>query len=276
MADSSVPITPGSGANIDTFTQASGDHRQAIVIGDAANAPTARVGASGALAVRGGQPAGQTFAVTAGTPVTGAALDVSEAGNVTFVIKNTTAGSPFTGSPVIVFEQSDDGTSWAPLPVTNNTTFITSSQPPIAAGTANGEQVFDAALEGINWVRARVTTTQAANGMTIDIQPGGLAFSPAVASIAPPPATSGLTSVTAAVASTTLLAANAARKGGLVFNDSTANLFLGLTAAAVSQTAYTVKIPAGGLFELPWPVWTGQLTGTWDAANGAARITELT
>lgn len=39
MADSNVPITPGTGANVDTFTQANGDHRQAIVIGDA-NAAT--------------------------------------------------------------------------------------------------------------------------------------------------------------------------------------------------------------------------------------------
>lgn len=37
MANSNVPITPGAGTGIDTFTMASGDHRQAVVIGDSAN-----------------------------------------------------------------------------------------------------------------------------------------------------------------------------------------------------------------------------------------------
>jgi hypothetical protein len=136
--------------------------------------------------------------------------------------------------------------------------------------------MFDAALEGVNWVRVRVTTAQTANGMTVITQPGGLAFSPAVAAIAPPPASSALSNVSGAVTSGTLLAANANRKGAVFMNDSTANLFLGLTSAAVSQTSYTVKILAGGYFELPWPVYTGQVNGIWDAATGAVRITELT
>lgn len=34
MADSSVAVTPGAGANVDTQTTTTGDHRQVIVIGD--------------------------------------------------------------------------------------------------------------------------------------------------------------------------------------------------------------------------------------------------
>lgn len=34
MPDSSVPITAGSGTNIDTFTTPSGDHRQVVVVGN--------------------------------------------------------------------------------------------------------------------------------------------------------------------------------------------------------------------------------------------------
>jgi hypothetical protein len=90
------------------------------------------------------------------------------------------------------------------------------------------------------------------------------------------PATGTITSVAAAVTSTTILASNVLRKGASVFNDSTANLYLGLTASAVSLTAYTVKVPAGALFEVNWPVYTGQMTGIWDAAVGNARVTELT
>lgn len=34
MADSSVPITAGSGTNVDTFTMPNGDHRQVVMVGD--------------------------------------------------------------------------------------------------------------------------------------------------------------------------------------------------------------------------------------------------
>lgn len=34
MPDSNIPITPGTGRNVDTRTEAGGDHRQVIVIGD--------------------------------------------------------------------------------------------------------------------------------------------------------------------------------------------------------------------------------------------------
>lgn len=34
MADSSIPVTPGSGANVDTYTVANGDHRQVVIVGD--------------------------------------------------------------------------------------------------------------------------------------------------------------------------------------------------------------------------------------------------
>lgn len=51
MADSSVAITAGTGTNIDTRTQSGGDHRQVVVLGDAAAADVATVNADGALLV---------------------------------------------------------------------------------------------------------------------------------------------------------------------------------------------------------------------------------
>lgn len=140
----------------------------------------AAVGKSGGLSVKGTSPTGQTLAVTAATPVTGAGLDVTEAGNVTFVIKNTVAATAFTGVPVIVFEQSDDNVQWGPLPVTSVGGVVASS-PVIATGAANVEQSFDAAMEGVNWIRVRVTTAQATNGMTVVTVLGGMPFSPMVA-----------------------------------------------------------------------------------------------
>ena len=83
------------------------------------------------------------------------------------------------------------------------------------------------------------------------------------------------TSVVAAVADTAILAANANRKTFTVFNDSTANLYLLVGAGAASTTVYTVKMAAGSYYECPYPGYTGQVRGYWDAANGNARVTEF-
>jgi hypothetical protein len=87
--------------------------------------------------------------------------------------------------------------------------------------------------------------------------------------------TSAVTSVPAATSATSLLAANTARKQAAFYNDSTANLYLKL-GASVTTTSFTVKLGAGGYYELPRSGYTGVVNGIWDAANGAARITELT
>jgi hypothetical protein len=89
-----------------------------------------------------------------------------------------------------------------------------------------------------------------------------------------PPASATPGNVPASTSNVTLAAANASRRGLYVYNDSTANLYLKLGATA-STSSFTVKIPAGGLYELPVPFYRGQVDGIWDAANGNARITEL-
>ena len=87
---------------------------------------------------------------------------------------------------------------------------------------------------------------------------------------------SNVTSVGAATGTTQLLAANGNRANFVVYNDSTAILYLSMDGAA-STTHYTVQIPAQSYFEHPvGAVYTGIVTGVWSAANGNARITELT
>jgi hypothetical protein len=88
--------------------------------------------------------------------------------------------------------------------------------------------------------------------------------------------TSAVTSVSGATSSTSLLAAKLTRAQATFYNDSTANLYLKLGATA-STTSFTVKIAAGGYYELPTAggVYTGAVDGIWDAANGAVRITEV-
>jgi hypothetical protein len=85
--------------------------------------------------------------------------------------------------------------------------------------------------------------------------------------------TSALTSVPAAVTSTSLLASNTGRITAMVWNDSTAMLYLALSATA-STTAYTIKLYPGAYWELPI-TYTGAISGVWNAANGNARVTEL-
>jgi hypothetical protein len=82
------------------------------------------------------------------------------------------------------------------------------------------------------------------------------------------------TTVTAATATTTLLAANTARAGGSFYNDSTAVLYLKRGAGATT-TSYTVKVLAGGFYELPGPrVYRGIVTGVWASATGSLYVTE--
>lgn len=95
--------------------------------------------------------------------------------------------------------------------------------------------------------------------------------------ISQPTVTAGtITSVAATTtASTQLLASNPIRKGMMIYNESSAVLYLAFNSTCTT-TFYTVQIPASGFFEMPTaPVYTGIITGVWSAANGSARITEL-
>lgn len=84
-----------------------------------------------------------------------------------------------------------------------------------------------------------------------------------------------LSNVTASVADTVLLAANTDRIGMALYNESTAGLKLKYGSGA-SATSYTVSMGGGAYWVMPVPQYTGQINGIWSAANGAARITELT
>jgi len=86
--------------------------------------------------------------------------------------------------------------------------------------------------------------------------------------------TSSVTSVSGSASSVQLLAANTTRKGGTLYNDSTAILYLKLGTTA-STTSFTVRILSNGYYELPIS-YTGRIDGIWASATGAARITELT
>lgn len=88
--------------------------------------------------------------------------------------------------------------------------------------------------------------------------------------------TGAQTSVAGNASSVTVLAANAARLGGSVYNDSTAILYLLLvTGGTASTTAYSVQLAPNAYFEIPFG-YTGALIGIWASATGNARVTEYT
>ncbi len=83
-----------------------------------------------------------------------------------------------------------------------------------------------------------------------------------------------LTSVASSASNVMLLASSASRIGVLIVNDSTATLYLKYGPLATTSD-YSVKLEPGSYWEMPQPIFTGQLDGIWSSANGAARITAL-
>lgn len=83
-----------------------------------------------------------------------------------------------------------------------------------------------------------------------------------------------ISAVAASITSVTLLAANASRKGAIIYNDgsSTINMKFG---AVASSTSFTVKILSQTYYELKVG-YTGVIDGIWLLANGNARVTEFT
>jgi hypothetical protein len=86
-----------------------------------------------------------------------------------------------------------------------------------------------------------------------------------------------VTGVAQNIASVSLLAANANRKGGRLVNASTAILYVRFEAAAASIASAGYSSVLNPNQEMPIPdCYTGEIRGIWDAAGGGyANITEL-
>lgn len=89
------------------------------------------------------------------------------------------------------------------------------------------------------------------------------------------PSTSSVTSVPQSIVSATLLAANPARKGASICNNITGGLLYVKIGAGASPTDFSVKLLPGGVFALPFPAYTGLISGVWSVAGGgSAQVTE--
>ena len=81
------------------------------------------------------------------------------------------------------------------------------------------------------------------------------------------------TSVTSAQSDTSLLDADGERVAAMIFNNSSAILYVGFGTTAVSPTDHSVQIAAGGYLTVPAAFVGCAIRGYWAAANGSARIT---
>lgn len=86
------------------------------------------------------------------------------------------------------------------------------------------------------------------------------------------PTTASVSSVNSSASSVTIFSAASSTSARVVYNDSTAVLYLKFGTTA-SSTDYTVQIPSQGTYTFPQPTFAGRVDGIWASANGAARIT---
>jgi hypothetical protein len=88
------------------------------------------------------------------------------------------------------------------------------------------------------------------------------------------PATAAHTTVASSASSVTILAANAARKGARIVNNSSKILYLTF-GATTTTSAFTSKLASGAELEIPTDGYTGIVSGLWSSVNGDAQVTEL-
>lgn len=84
-----------------------------------------------------------------------------------------------------------------------------------------------------------------------------------------------LNNVASSATSVTLFAANGRARRRVIYNDSTATLYVKFGSGAASTTSFTVPMATNTVYEFPGtPVYSGVVTGIWASANGFARTTE--
>lgn len=89
-------------------------------------------------------------------------------------------------------------------------------------------------------------------------------------------ATGSVVSAIASTVGTVVLAASQAKRVSLaIYNASTQPLYMKLGSGAKS-TDFTLMMVASGYYELPRPIYNGQITGVWSTANGSCYVTETT
>lgn len=83
-----------------------------------------------------------------------------------------------------------------------------------------------------------------------------------------------------------LSASQEQRAHASIFNDANASLYLvygiggsgfaaGVLASLSPTGSFDVKLTSGSYYELPKPIWQGEIWGIWDSATGWAHVLQL-
>lgn len=252
-----------------------------LVGGYASNAPPADVSAdgdatrawvlrSGAVVGANAQTAPQTFSWTSATSLdTVSSIACVGYGSAIVTINPT---STFTAGAISFEVSNDNGTTWWGIQAMREDGPIAELSYAIVANTKRHWEI-----DVGGWTNFRVRLNPAITGT-------GTLAGAIILSAAPPvpsvllggAATATLANVSGSASSVALFAVNLNRKGAVIVNDSSADLFINYGGTA-SSTAFSYKIPAnGGTWEMPVPLYLGAINGIWTSATGAARTTELT
>lgn len=236
---------------------------------------------SGTQTVSGAVTAGQAASVTAAwTSATGAnttvSLTVTNYGSVSASLN--TSGTVTGG--VVTFEASDDaGTTWYAIAFARAESFTVDTTYTVTGGN----RLWSSSADALTNIRVRLSSVVVGSGtVNVRLTPIAMGLEPmatiggTVTANPSQPATGTVTNFAAAVTNATLKASNAARKGLLIYNNSTAATMFVKFAATATTADFTTKVPPGGYYELPQPVYTGIVDCIWDIASGSAQVTEMT
>lgn len=129
-----------------------------------------------------------------------------------------------------------------------------------------------------NWLLGdyRVSTTKLSDGSLVQhirlTDDSGAYVSPSGTTAA---TTGTHANVAGSASNVTLIAANSSRKNAIIFNDSSAPLYVKFGATA-SNTDFALKLFPNETWEMGANLYTGIIDGIWDSATGNARVTEWT
>jgi hypothetical protein len=86
--------------------------------------------------------------------------------------------------------------------------------------------------------------------------------------------TAALSNVSASATVVTVLAANPARVGFALYNDSGSYVYVKFGSSA-SSSSFTLKMAPNSVWHVPQASYSGVITGIWESATGTMRVTEL-
>lgn len=222
---------------------------------------------SSALVVRSPRDEITTTTITTTTPGSAAITTYNSATTIASITGTWTGILQFIGTV-------DGGVTFFPIYGLNLTTGTTRE----SSTTTNGKWIFQSAGMIILGIVGPTSTGSATVILNASLGSSALLAESLLSQLLDKKTagTATTTGVTDNAASVTLLAANGARKGAIIANDSSAALYVKFGTTATT-TDYTVRIAQNGYFEVPFG-YTGRIDGIWatDPNDGGARITELT